>query len=119
MQLRNALKELQESRFTNEEKNIRPTLYKRFPYVYRYLCTFLTLLSVVNVKGKVDIEDTEINSNVTDLLKKCMQKMLDDKKKVQLLMWDETFLKTELLYVFKIDEIIGFKDFGEMILKWY
>lgn len=39
--------------------------------------------------------------------------MTDEKDKVQILMWDETYLKTELQYDYKKDKIVGFEDFGD------
>lgn len=61
--------------------------------------------------SKIEL-DTGINSNIKDLLKECASNIKDNREKVQLLMWDETFLQRQLWYDHKKDKIIGFEDFG-------
>ena len=56
--------------------------------------------------------DTGINSNVAELLTHCVTGMKDERQKVQLLIWDEAFLKAHIWYDYKKDKIIGFEEFG-------
>lgn len=115
MQLRNACKDPKGRRFSEAEKNIGLALYKRSPSTYGYMCTLLTLPSISTVRRNLsDVElDTGINSNISQLLKECTVKMVDEKDKVQILMWDETYLKTELHYDYRKDKFVGFEDFGD------
>lgn len=114
MQLKNSMKMSHGRRFTEEEKSIGLALYKHSPSTYRYMCEIMILPSVTTIKRHLsNIElDTGINSNIADLLKECSSKITDSLEKVHLLMWDETFLRTQLWYDCKKDKIIGFEDFG-------
>lgn len=90
-------------------------IYKRSPVSYRFLTEIFILPSVSTIKrsvGKIEL-DTGINTNIQQLLKECGSKITDEKEKVVILMWDETFLKSELHYDCKKDKIIGFEDFGD------
>lgn len=114
MQIRNVLKGKGGRRFTENEKNLALAIYKRSPTTYRFLTDIFILPSVSTIKrnlGRIEL-DTGINSNISQLLKECALKMKDDKDKVVILMWDETFLKSELHYDYKKDKIVGFEDFG-------
>ena len=114
MQLRNANKKSHGRRFTIDDKLIALSFYKHSPSTCKFMYNILILPSVTTVKrqlSKIDL-DTGINSNVAELLKKCVTGMKDQRQKVLLLMWDKAFLKAHIWYDYKKDKIIGFEDFG-------
>ena len=114
MQLRNANKKSHGRRFTIDDKLMALSLYKHSPSTYRFMHNILILPSISTVKrqlSKIEL-DTGINSNVAELLTNCVTGMKDERQKVQLLMWDEAFLKAHIWYDSKKDKIIGFEDFG-------
>ncbi|XP_033231546.1 uncharacterized protein LOC117182566 [Belonocnema kinseyi] len=115
MLLRNFDKDLQGRRYTQEEKIICLSIYKRSAKSYRYMRTFLPLPSPTSLKillRKIQL-DAGVNDDPRRRLKEAA-KGLTEKDKVMILMWDELLLGTGLFYDKELDKIIGFEDWGNV-----
>lgn len=113
LQIRETSKKLKGRRFTNEEKLLSLSLYKRSPKSYRLLSKLFTLpgkKTLCTMLSKVKV-DTGINQNVLNALKENV-KNLQPNQRYCVLMFDEVFLSTELHYDSVKGKINGFEDDG-------
>lgn len=113
MQINNAGKPLNGRRFTDEQKTISLTLFKKSRKGYLFLSSLITLPSIKTLRRheRAVRLHTGINRNV-NLVRNTVEKMEDEKEKVCEVMWDEFGVQPHVHYDSKEDKIIGFEDFG-------
>ena len=103
--------------YSNEDKIIALSIYKRSPKCYRYLRSIIgTLPSPTTLKTvlKNIPMDTGINDATRKRLQEAAKLCRTDQEKVMLLLWDELLLSTGLQYDKDADKIVGFEDFGNV-----
>ena len=113
MLLRNSDIGVHGRRYTQEEKIISLSIFKRSAKCYTFLRTFLPLPSPTSLKTvlkKIKL-DAEANGDTRRRLKETA-KGLSEKEKVMILISDELLLGTGLSYDKELDKIVGFEDWG-------
>ena len=99
MLFRNADTNVHGRRFTQEDKIISLSIYKRYAKCYRFLRTSLSLPSPTSLKTV--LTNIKWDAGVNDDTRKRLinaAKGLSNKDRVMILMWDELLLGTELFY---------------------
>ena len=114
MILRNSERHENARQYSEDEKLVCLSIFKRSAATYRYMCSFLPLPTPNTVKKL--LQNIRLDTGVSTTMKKCLKEaadqMTDPVEKVCLLMWDEVSLKLMLQYSAEKDKVVGFEDWG-------
>ena len=113
MQLRNVDLNPRGRRFTEEEKVLALSIFKKSPAAYTHMANLFTVPSKTVLRdylSEIPL-DTGINMSIVKHLTD-LTKNLTLKDKQLSACWDEAHVHPHVAYDFKKDKIIGFEDFG-------
>jgi len=106
-------------RFTTDDKVFALSLYKQSGKAYKVLSKMFALPSrkcILDLLKKIPFE-AGINKRIFEHLKTDVQKIKHKLDRYCTVVFDEISLSTSLHYLEQYDKVIGFKDFGGLILQ--
>lgn len=113
--LRNAVRD-PSGRFTDEEKILFLSIYKKSPEAYKYLRSFLPLPAITTLKKLLHKISTDagVTAETRKRLLEAGKAAKSDKEKTIILLWDELLLDLGFNYDDQTNKVIGFKDWGNV-----
>lgn len=121
MILRNYHREKEGRRYTDDERLLCLSIFKRSAATYRYLCTFLPLPAPRRLR--YILRNIELGCGFTTTMKNCLREICnrisDPQEKVCIFMWDEVSLQPQVQYCQKDDKIVGLEDWSSKRTSQY